>query len=450
MYGSLPLLERSHQNKIIISFLRRLGYIVKSFSKRERSNRLLCIKGMCMNVMTWLRLWICTVVGLSLGGAFAVADEGVLYLTWIHDPTTTMTVQWHTLEGDTAEVLYRRVSSGESWSRVGGLSAVIPKTQVRVHTVEIDGLEPDVRYEFKLEEQGEVYAFQTLPAHLDRSLRFVVGGDAYCSESRFKNMSAHIALQDPDFVVIGGDLAYTNHSRAIFKGKEWELKRWRAFLKEWKKQMVTRDGRMIPLLPVLGNHDISPTALEKDPRYFLFYELFALPESGVPFRTIDVGTYLSLILLDTGHSYHIEGAQTQWLKKALSDRESVCYKFAAYHIAGYPSVYPYLGGVPSQIRLLWAPLFERYRVNAAFEHHNHAYKRSHPLQRGKIHPEGVIYIGDGSWGVKPRKPKALWYLAKTAQANAVCLVTLNREGGCIEALNSQGEVFDACQVKPRS
>jgi hypothetical protein len=390
---------------------------------------------------------VCAFAG---GGQGDAAD--VLYLTWIHDPTTTMTVQWHTLgKGkEASEVLYRQAAGGGSWLRAGGLSAVIPKTNVVVHTVELDGLEPGARYEFKMGEKGGVYAFQTLPEKLEKPLRFVMGGDAYFYKARFEKMNAQIAAQDPDFVVVGGDIAYTNNSRAVFKGREWELKRWRTFLREWKRQMVTSDGRIIPLLPVLGNHDIGPAALTKDHRYFLFYELFALPDAGVSFRTLDAGEYLSLILLDTGHSYHIEGTQTEWLKKALSERERISYKFASYHIGAYPSVYPYQGAVPAQIRNFWSPLFERYHLSAAFEHHNHAYKRSRPMKRGRINSDGVVYLGDGSWGVKPRKPKALWYLDKTAQMNAVCLVTLRREECLVEALNSQGEVFDTWRVKPTS
>ncbi len=261
-------------------------------------------------------------------------------------------------------------------------------------------------------------------------------------------MNAQIAAKDPDFVVVGGDIAYTNGTRAVFKGKEWEIKRWRTFLKEWKEQMVTSDGRMIPMLPVLGNHDIKATALSPKEVHYLFYDLFALPEQGVPYRVVDAGNYLSLFLLDTGHSYHIEGQQAKWLEEALATRENSAYKMAAYHIGAYPSVYPYRGRTPKKIRSEWAPLFERYHINVAFEHHNHAYKRTHRMKEGKIDPDGVIYMGDGSWGVSPRKPRHLWYLDAAAQANAVCLVTLGPEESRVEALSIQGDVIDSVLTFP--
>ena len=372
----------------------------------------------------------------------------ILYLTWMHDPTTTMTVQWHTSNKDSlSEVVYRKMGETE-WQTKEGLSLVLPKTNLHIHTVELDGLEPGGEYEFSLSKRKGVYRFRTLPGSLSKEVKFVVGGDAYFYLSVLQKMNKQIASCDPDFVVVGGDIAYTQGTRAVFKGKGWEIKRWRTFLREWTTKMVTSDGRLIPLVPVIGNHDIKPTSLQPKYHHNLFYDLFAMPQKGTPYRALDAGDYLSLILLDTGHSYNIEGLQSKWLNKTLSERENSLYKMAVYHIGAYPSVYPYRGRTPKKIRSQWSPLFERYHVNVAFEHHNHAYKRSFPMKENRIDPDGVIYMGDGSWGVTPRKPKNLWYLEKTAQANVVCLVTLNKEMSSIEAFNIQGKVIDSVTTFP--
>lgn len=387
---------------------------------------------------------------LFLGGWSDIVAEtpSVLYLTWMRDPTTTMTVQWHTTERDPlSQVYYRRV--GESgWQSQEGIYSRLPKTDFLVHTVELESLEPDNQYQFRIAGKEGIYRFRTLPARLTRPVTFVVGGDAYFYLSTLRKMNAQIAARDPDFVVVGGDIAYTHGRRALFMGKGWEINRWRTFFKEWKSQMVTSDQRMIPIVPVPGNHDVRATALATVPQHLMFYELFAMGEKGVPFRTLDLGDYLSLFLLDTGHSYHIEGAQTDWLKNSLSHRENVTWKMAAYHIAGYPSVYPFHGIVPKKIRTEWAPLFERYHLNVAFEHHNHAYKRTHPMKGGRIDPDGVIYMGDGSWGVTPRKPRKLWYLDAAQKTNAVCVVTLHPEGARIGALSIRGKNIDSVMIFP--
>jgi hypothetical protein len=366
----------------------------------------------------------------------------------MHDPSTTMTVQWQTVDKKPrSEVAYREVGQ-QTWLIAEGIYGRVPKANLLVHTVELQGLKPGGDYEFRLVGKKGQYRFRTLPDKLQRPVRFVVGGDAYFYLATLHKMNAEIAAADPDFVVVGGDIAYTNATRAVFKGKGWEIKRWRTFLKEWKDQMVTSDGRMIPILPVLGNHDIKAAALTRKDQHFLFYHLFAMPEWGIPFRVFDAGNYLSLFLLDTGHSYHIEGMQTKWLEDRLATRENIAYKMAAYHIGAYPSVYPFKGRTPRLIRSEWAPLFERYHLNVAFEHHNHAYKRTHRLKEGKIDPDGVIYMGDGSWGVSPRKPKRLWYLDAAAQKNAVCLVTLEPGQSRVEALAIDGSVIDSVLTFP--
>jgi acid phosphatase type 7 len=387
-------------------------------------------------------------LAMLLCGVLEAKGPSVLYLTWIHDPTTTMTVQWHTTKADpVSKVSYRKVGS-HKWQEQEGVYNRLIKTNLLVHTVELDQLEAGAEYEFSLVGKRGVFRFRTLPDKLSDPVKFVVGGDAYYYFGTFRKMNEKIAACDPDFVVVGGDIAYTNGRRAVFKGKEWEINRWRTFLKQWKTQMVTTDGRMIPMIPVVGNHDIKATALKLSHPHFLFYELFALPEKGVSFRTLDVGKYLSLFLLDTGHSFHIEGMQTDWLKKALSERESASYKMAAYHVGAYPSAYPFSGGTPRAIRAQWSPLFDQYHLNVAFEHHNHAYKRTHPLKGNEINPDGVIYMGDGSWGVNPRTPKKLWYMDNVASINAVCLVTLQPDVATVEALNIEGKIFDAMKTYP--
>ena len=163
----------------------------------------------------------------------------------------------------------------------------------------------------------------------------------------------------------------------------------------------------------------------------------------------DVGNYLSLFLLDSGHQYNIAGEQTQWLQRQMSTRGATPYKMAAYISQ------PILRSIPttpvfqhrsarSGVPCLKSTLF-RWPLSTTI----HAYKRNHPLKEGQIDPEQECDLhGSGSWGVSPRQPKKLWYLNKTAKVNAVCLVTLASEKGGIEALSAQGKVIDAVVLSP--
>jgi hypothetical protein len=382
-------------------------------------------------------LWTLTPLGAS--------QPIAVYLTWIHDPTTTMMVQWQTSSGEGAPQLSYHLAGDPVWKIAEGESQTIEETAVDVHRIHLEGLKEDSEYGFKIKGHTKEYRFRTMPQKLNRPIRIAVGGDAYYTKGTevFQRMNRMIAFNKPDFVVIGGDLAYTKGSKHLFKSRNWEMTRWQSFLRELQKTFG-KGGMLIPILPLVGNHNVSKLK-HKSVSPEIFYEMFTFPETKKAYWSLDFGDYLSLVLLDTGHSWSIEGEQTKWLEKVLQERSSVPYVFAVYHIAAYPSYYSYDGELPKKIRANWVPLFEKYGVPFAFEHHNHTYKRTYPLKEGKVDPSGVTYLGDGCWGVPPRQvktPEQLWYLEKSAAVNSCYIVTLTEEKCLIEAKNNQGKVID--------
>jgi len=366
-------------------------------------------------------------------------EPDALYLTWIGDPARSMTVVWQTKENEPLSEVYYRGRGSSEWSLVKGWVQEAEAVSTWVHVAEIEGLQPDGGYEFRVGD-GEVHWFRTLPEELEREVRIAVGGDAFMTREPFVQMCREIAAQDPDFAVVGGDIAYTiwNHRSPQEQGE-----RWTEFFSIWKREMAGEGGRYIPLVPVVGNHDVSKRKEAGEP---LFYSMFPFPERGISYRALDCGSYLSLVLLDSGHSYPVEGKQTLWLKETLEERAAVPYLMAAYHVAAYPSFYPFDGKVSIQIRENWVPLFEQYGAQAAFEHHNHCYKRAFRLKGGKKDEGGVLYLGDGSWSVPPRRPKeGLWYIAKAAAVNSYFLVRLGAEGCRIEPRGLSG-LIDTVQI----
>lgn len=100
------------------------------------------------------------------------------------------------------------------------------------------------------------------------------------------------------------------------------------------------------------------------------------------------------------------------------------------------------------------PLFESYGLNVAFEHHCHTYKRTYPIYQGKKDPKGVLYLGDGAWGVLetriPKTPKQAWYLAKSASINHFILVTLQGTNRHFTAIDPNGRIIDEYSEEPQS
>ncbi len=364
------------------------------------------------------------------------AEVTAFYLSWYDDPTSTITIQWITPDLETDDTVH--FSENEKWTSQTGSHHSL--SSYNIHQITLTNLSPNTRYSFRIAEETKSFQFQTAPLSLDSPLRFVVGGDLYLVKKLFRKMNQRVAQLNPLFCALGGDLAYAFH-RTPLRIHSTSLHRWISFLSEWQKQMISEDGRVIPFLITPGNHDLNSDHFE------LFFNLFAFPQKKL-YRSIHFGNYLNLTFLDTDHLDPIEGKQTSWLKETLQKNRTTPYHFAIYHEAAYPSFYPYEGIIPEKIRTFWCPLFDEYQLTAAFEHHNHAFKRTYPLKNHKIDPKGIIYFGDGCWGALPRKTNDMWYLEKKARKNNVYLVELSKEKALIQAIDLSGKALDEVSLLP--
>ncbi len=205
--------------------------------------------------------------------------------------------------------------------------------------------------------------------------------------------------------------------------------------------MVTSDGRLIPVLVTIGNHEVRGGFGQHPKKAPFFYSLFATPGHR-GYNVLDFGRYMSLILLDSKHTHPVAGEQTDWLTRTLADRQDVPHVFAVYHVPAYPSVYHFNNWVSVKIREHWVPLFEQFGLNVAFEHHDHAYKRTHPIRADRVDPQGVLYLGGGAWAVMPRKPRKDRYLAKIASKRHFILVRIDGQSRRFLAIDSEGQLFD--------
>lgn len=374
-----------------------------------------------------------------------VAGPPALYLTWQRDPTTTMTVHWHTDHADDPSVIRYRPTDGTAWATAEGTKEPFPYTARWIHTVELTGLTPDTRYAFRRADADRVYEFVTMPQELEKPLRFVQGGDVYHEVEWMDAMNQRAAALDPAFIVIGGDLAYADGSPEL-------VDRWHAYFESMYNHLVTDDGRMIPTVNAIGNHEMQGHFLhwrddyEEGPEWRervapFFTKLFAFP--GHPgYRTLDFGNYLSLVVLDTMHLNFIKGDQLEWLKAVLDDRAEYPHLFPIYHVPIYPSHRNPDDYVSREMRAHWAPLFEAAGVRLAFEHHDHAFKVTHPIRNGAIHPDGIVYVGDGAWGVRTREvQKDRWYLRTAASERHLYEVVLEPDRRSVRAFTADGRLL---------
>lgn len=395
-----------------------------------------------------------------------------LFLTWHRDPTTTMTIQWVGTQGETSDyrIFYRPALTPwrvASWAPVAatpaGFGTIIstlsdwqvqrpvtkpyPHTDFKVFRAELAHLQPGTNYEFRIGRSSPLYRFRTMPSKVTDVFSFISGGDCGINQAAVAN-NQQAARQDPQFAVIGGDLGYDN-GRSV----ETSL----AFLKNYSRHMVAPDGRMIPLIAGIGNHEVDGGYDKPRSKAPFFYALFdgLFPETG--YNTLDFGDYLSLVLLDTGHTTQIAGEQADWLEKTLRARKDHPNVMVVNHVPAYPSFRSSTAsskdkkGTGEDNRKHWVPLFEKYRVPVVLEHHDHTFKRTKPLIDSREDENGVLYLGDGSWGRlrAAKSPDQLSYLAKSSSDFHLSLHRLQGKERFHLALDSTGKVMDVARTGQR-
>ncbi len=397
-----------------------------------------------------MRLLFCVIIlllGFNLKAQESKVINGLL-LTWVDDPTSTMVIDIHTSSSYQGEKkLYYKLPSSNKWKDFFGESFDYPFSSKKITRFYLKNLKQGSEYEFTFGSDTTVYKFRTMPKDTKKGVVFIVGGDTM-HEKAYMDKTNKVALSyNPDFIVLGGDLAYAN-------GLEKNLGRWEQWFNSVQENLIDKDNRIVPIIVGIGNHEVIDGTYKKHPDFKdtdqwrkkiapYFYTFFAFP--GIRgYNVLDFKKYLSLISLDTEHSNPIVGEQSNWLAQTLSSRsKKVDFIFPFYHVPAYPSVRPFTGSNSVLVRENFVPLFEKNGVKVAFENHDHAYKRSLPLFENKINEKGIVYIGDGAWGVSTRPiAKKEWYLQKAEGIRHFIVVRLKKSEASFKMIDENGVQFD--------
>lgn len=385
---------------------------------------------------------------------YSQSEPYAFYLTWQEDPTTSMTIDWHSDDKEPASLEIRRKGTID-WASMESDVLPYPFSDRTVHRVSLEMLRANTAYEIKFPGSNDLYYFRTMPENIDEQpIKIAIGGDSMHEKAWLEKTNRIVASYDPDFIIIGGDMAYEN-------GLEKNLNRIYDFFDSYMNTLVTADGRILPCIVAIGNHEVVGGYHSRNEGYEqtssfrsriapYFYSLFPFP--GQPgYNVLDFGSYLSLVILDTEHSNPIAGVQTQWLEKIMEERKHVLHTIPIYHVPAYPSVREFDGKTQTLVRDYWVPIFEKHDVRLAFENHDHAYKRTFPIRNGKKDQSGIVYIGDGSWGTAPREihdVASTWYLKKAQSVNAFTLLTVEGRQFSLISLDFDGNVIDSFPDHP--
>ena len=402
--------------------------------------------------------------GFFLGLAFlaltAWGEElpSTLVLSWEKDPCRSMTAQWlrgpglgETPTGERPERVQWKKAGTEKWEFMVTESQPFPDPEkmgrsrwTRVKAA-WDRLEPGSEYVFRIGDSPEA-RFCTAPEKIGSGVIFVEGGDVDVAKSSAQMMALG-ARQDPLFMSIGGDLAYEDGH---------DVRRQIVFWQQWAETARAPDGRRIPVVAGIGNHEVKEGYVQEGASFEemklrapFFYALFGgLYEKAEPVA-LDFGNYLSLLLMDSGHVLPI-GSQTGWLRENLEKRKTVPWVFASWHVSTYPSFRKWSEQKEIvQTRAEWVPVLEKSAVTAVFTHHDHNLQR---VESEGLAGRRIPFLGNGAMGVeaRPRNCSKSEKLSKAfAESDYVNVVQLREDGATVRSLGPEGQELDRVEFSAR-
>ncbi|MCP5062421.1 MAG: metallophosphoesterase family protein [Ignavibacteriae bacterium] len=324
---------------------------------------------------------------------------------WNQNPETTVTIGWDQVQGENPIVYFGEEDFDDEWEKYPRSQKptriLLDSYGMNTHFAELENLKPDKAYYFVIKDSkgsGERYWFKTAPDK-PQPFTFITGGDTKSfGKSHMAGLASNrmVAKLRPLFVLFNGDFNSGNGTYSV---------RWHHWLNEWFNLTTTEDGRMIPLVPVHGNHEDGDKSL--------LNKIFNTPYQGTDstniYYSITFGNnFLHIIGLNT--QIDEGGEQRNWLEKDLQEYEKATFKIVGYH----KPFTPHTRSKSEQTYQYeqWTNLFYKYGMDIAVEADAHISKITYPLKPdngchssdGFIRDDanGTIYLGEGSWGAWPR------------------------------------------------
>ncbi|MBL8848297.1 MAG: metallophosphoesterase family protein [Planctomycetaceae bacterium] len=379
-----------------------------------------------------------------------------IILTWSQDPTTTQSVNWRTdatVAAAFAEIaeagdgpLFRQVAR-----RVAAETSLLATDlgDCHYHSVTFEGLVPETRYAYRVgdgENWSEWNQFLTASTQ-PHPFSFVYFGDA---QNEVKSMWSRVireAYRDAPraaFLLHAGDLI--NHAHADAEWGEWH-------------QAASHIHRMIPCIATPGNHEydhlISDAGIELEKQLSTHWRpQFCLPENG-PAGQEELAYWIDyqaarIISLNSNRD---QAGQVPWLETVLANNPQR-WTILTFH---HPIYSAKENRDNPQLRELWQPIFDKYKVDIVLQGHDHSYARS-KLMVGDQNvtagtaardDAGTVYVVSVS-GPKMYEVSRRDFMARSAEDTQLYqIIHIDGDELRYEARTAVGKLYDAFTIKKR-
>ena len=340
------------------------------------------------------------------------------YLSFQHDPSTTMTISWETVAQGNSIVEYGLDST------YGNLITDFQNTHY--HSIELVNLQPNTVYHYRVRTEGVYqspdFTFKTAPADPALPFTFVACGDSRSNNTARRHVKKQVKRVHPYFSLFTGDLVHNGTVQNY-----WDT---------WFNTMA--DLLNVTLfLSAIGNHEHNSS---------IYYNLFYFPthnsdklgkETNYPksYYSFDYGS-AHFVVLNSEDVHGPGDDQYDWLVNDLQQAQNnpnIYWKIVMFHHPPYSSGNH---GSSSSVRQHWVPVLEQYQVDLVFNGHDHDYERTIPINN-------VVYVVTGGAGAPLKPVGSHSWTAFSLSVYHFCKVLVNGNTLYMEAIDSTGYVFDS-------
>jgi hypothetical protein len=312
---------------------------------------------------------------------------------WRGNTSNSIVIGWDQVSGDSPILYYSLIDLGKEVDKYPLSSEPSHQNgakKMKNTFVRLENLLPNSVYYFVIRDSEGIsrkYSFKTIPMNPSK-LSIVAGGDSRNHREVRRHSNICVSKLRADFVLFSGDM--TDGDTAD---------EWKDWLDDWELT-ISNEGRITPIVVARGNHEKNNEGL---------YQLFDLPSPHCVYG-LTFGQDL-LFVASLNSLIAPGGKQKIWIETMLQEHEDFHWKFAQYH---FP-MRPHNSRKPeaNEQSDLWAPIFEKYKLNLAIESDAHLSKITYPIVRNtgpksqdgfmRDDQRGVTYIGEGGWGAPLRQ-----------------------------------------------
>lgn len=332
-------------------------------------------------------------------------------LVWTDDPTTTTTVAWDQLRGENPTLHYGPQDLGtdaDAYPHYQAPDRTSDYHDMNNQFVRLNSLTPDTEYYFVVKDSegvSERYWFRTAP-DAPEPFTFISGADTKSIGEPLEAgrwTSTIVPKLRPLFVIFNGDFCTGDGTNAAY---------WQQWLDDWHKLTRTEDGRLFPIIPVMGNHELGDhevlygifDAGNHDPAQPEDYTYYGLSIGGDLMRIYNLNSEVDSV------SQEAFNLQTEWLATDLSAHQNSTFKIGGFH----KPIRPHTASKSENDYLYeaWADIFYDYGFDLAFTADSHLHGVTLPVSpdngpdsfQGFVtdYDRGTMYVGEGAWGASYR------------------------------------------------